>query len=221
MQVEGMTSVNAFDLFPDIFAPQPELDEKVEHAEITMEFDAVPAKSPIRYVPGKSSRKVPAPPDVSWLKGGAEAVDGDTDAELRRCLVVMSDNGERERALSAIGSLDFSVHVADSGNKAMEMLKISAYSLLICNMADAMPTLHDYVTWLPMTARRTMYYTLIGPDLHTLYSLEALSLSANMVVCDKDIHHLGKILMRGFGDYEKLYRPFLNEIKSKSPLLTS
>ncbi|WP_163337794.1 hypothetical protein [Desulfopila sp. IMCC35008] len=219
MQVESMTSVSAFDLFPDIFAPPPELKDRTERTEITIEFDAVPAQSPIRHVPGKSIRKVPAPPDVSWLKGGVEAVDGDTDADLRRCLVVTSDRGERARVLSAIDSLDFAVHVADNPNKAMEMLKCSAYSLLICNKTDAMPRLHDYVAWLPMTVRRTMYYTLIGPDLRTLYSLEALSLSANMVVCDKDIHHLGKILMRGFNDYEKLYRPFLNEVKSKAPLL--
>lgn len=220
MQMESIASVNAFDLFPDVFAPQPEMAEKVKSIEITVDFDAVPTKSPIRHVPGKSSRKVPVPPDVSWLKNGIEAVDGDADADVRRCLVAMSDVWERERVLSAIGSLDFAVHVAESGKKAIEMLECSSYSLLVCTMSDAVPALHDYVAWLPMTVRRTIYYTLIGPDLRTLYSLEALSLSANMVVCDKDIHHLGKILLRGFGDYEKLYRPFLNEIKSKSPILS-
>lgn len=221
MQVESKIDVNALDLFPDIFAQQPETepDGIPEHVEIMVEFDAVPTKSPIRYVPGKSSRKIPQPPDVSWLQGGIENVDDDADADLRHCLVVISDIQKREQVLSAIRSFGFSEHVAENGAGAIEMLKRSEYSLLISDITDAMPTLHDYVTWLPMLTRRTMYYTLIGSSLRTLYSLEALSLSANMVVCDRDIRHLEKILLRGFSDYEKLYRPFLEEMQSKLPPL--
>jgi hypothetical protein len=218
MQVENRIDVSAFDLFPDIFAqpPEPESGKSAERVEIAVEFDGIPSNGPIRHVPGKSFRNMPQPPDVSWLQEGFGRVDEDTDADLQHCLVVISGIEKREQVLSSILSLDFSVHVAENGARAIEMLKKSEYSLLICDEVDAMPALHDYVIRLPMVTRRIMYYTLIGPALHTLYNLEALSLSANMVVSDRDVHHLGKILSRGFCDYEKLYRPFLDELQWKS-----
>ena len=57
--------------------------------------------------------------------------------------------------------------------------------------------------------RRNLYYAIIGPKLKTLYDLEALCLSANLVVNSKDVQYLDKILEKGFKDYETLYRPFI------------
>lgn len=50
---------------------------------------------------------------------------------------------------------------------------------------------------------------LIGPDLQTLYDLEALTLSANLVINEKDLGDINKILRKGIHDYENLFHPFL------------
>lgn len=53
---------------------------------------------------------------------------------------------------------------------------------------------------------------LIGPKFRTLYNLEALSNSANLVVNDRDIKNLSLILRKGFYDYEELFGPFLEAL---------
>ncbi len=58
-----------------------------------------------------------------------------------------------------------------------------------------------------------MYYAIVGPNLHTLYNLEALSLSANLVINDQDLQYLEKILYIGFRDYENLFRPLLDTLR--------
>ncbi|MBT8334771.1 MAG: hypothetical protein KJP19_10085 [Deltaproteobacteria bacterium] len=63
--------------------------------------------------------------------------------------------------------------------------------------------------------RRNLYYVIIGPELKTLYDLQALSLSANLVVNNSDMKYLDKILKKGFQDYETLFRPFVEIIQAK------
>ena len=65
-----------------------------------------------------------------------------------------------------------------------------------------------YCTLRPLR-RRLIYYVLIGAELRTCYDMEALALSANAVVNERDLPYLEVILKRGFLDYEKLFGPML------------
>ena len=62
---------------------------------------------------------------------------------------------------------------------------------------------------LAMSQRRYLYYILVGPELHTLYDLEALAQSANLTVNERDVPHLRVILRKGLTDYEALFGPYL------------
>jgi len=55
---------------------------------------------------------------------------------------------------------------------------------------------------------------IVGPSLRTLYDLEALSLSANAVVNSKDIKYINLILRKVYQDYDALYGPYLEVLKS-------
>ena len=72
----------------------------------------------------------------------------------------------------------------------------------------------QYMRNLAGDKRRNLYYLIIGPKLSTLYDLEALSLSANLVVNNKDFQYLDIILKKGFQDYETLYRPFIEILET-------
>ncbi|MGI9571055.1 MAG: hypothetical protein ACR2PH_15275, partial [Desulfobulbia bacterium] len=52
------------------------------------------------------------------------------------------------------------------------------------------------------------------PELRTLYDLEALSMSANAVVNSKDIKYINLILKKVYQDYNALYGPYLEVLKS-------
>ncbi len=74
-------------------------------------------------------------------------------------------------------------------------------------------TFHHHMNRLPISTRRYIYYVLVGQQFHTLYNLEALTSSANLVVNDKDIKHLKHILRRGFLDFENLLGPLFTTLR--------
>ena len=65
-----------------------------------------------------------------------------------------------------------------------------------------------------MGKRRYMIYVLIGPEFNTLYDLQALAYSANMVVNDKDADKMKTIWKKGKNDYDELFNPFITILKS-------
>ena len=74
--------------------------------------------------------------------------------------------------------------------------------------------IHGYLTGLPTSKRRTLFYILAGPDLRTLYDLEALSLSANLVINDENINQLQAILRKSFREYEELFGPLIEAMSA-------
>jgi len=63
-----------------------------------------------------------------------------------------------------------------------------------------------------MSRRRYIFYILVGPEFRTLYDLEALANSANLVVNDSDASHFSIILKRGMNDYNDLFGPYLEAL---------
>jgi hypothetical protein len=63
-----------------------------------------------------------------------------------------------------------------------------------------------------MARRRYVFYVLIGPEFRTLYDLEALANSANLVVNDSDTGHFSIILKRGMNEYQELFGPYLQAL---------
>jgi hypothetical protein len=68
---------------------------------------------------------------------------------------------------------------------------------------------------MPMQKRRSIYYTLIGPEFHTLYNLEALHGSANLVINDNELPDLPIILKKSFREYDELFGPFLAALRAE------
>jgi len=54
---------------------------------------------------------------------------------------------------------------------------------------------------------------LIGKGFSTLYDLEALSYSANVVVNDSEIEHIDIILKKGMQDYLELFGPYIESLR--------
>jgi hypothetical protein len=78
-------------------------------------------------------------------------------------------------------------------------------------LADS--SFHTYMRVMSMEKRRYIYYILVGKEFHTLYDLEALSYSANVVINDNEIAHFDIILRKGLRDYDDLFGPYINAIK--------
>jgi hypothetical protein len=71
---------------------------------------------------------------------------------------------------------------------------------------------HQYMREMAMSRRRYVFYVLVGPEFRTLYDLEALANSANLVVNDNDAGYFSIILKRGMNDYNDLFGPYLEAL---------
>jgi hypothetical protein len=67
---------------------------------------------------------------------------------------------------------------------------------------------------MPMSRRRMIYYILMGPDFISLYDIQALANSANLVIADKDMKDFQPILHKAIPYYEQLFGPLLEELTS-------
>ena len=63
------------------------------------------------------------------------------------------------------------------------------------------------------------FNAIVGPRLHTLYDLEALAFSANLVINDREMPYLEPVLRKGLRDYEKLFRPLIDALSGESASL--
>ena len=73
---------------------------------------------------------------------------------------------------------------------------------------------HRYMRNMAMQKRRFIFYILIGPEFFTLYDLEALANSANLVVNDREIPQLLIILRKSIPQYEELFGTLMAEINA-------
>lgn len=207
--MDNIGDKTAFDLFPDIMGQSSTAsDEPIKKAPIP------PAKK-ISYKAVqtlKPTTKPPPPPDISWLQDGLLEDATDLNEALRSALVVIPDEQNRLHATKALTSLQYTVETAATVVEAIEAVKTNPYTIVIYDTASEMSEFHNHICWLPPTRRRAIYYVIIGENLNTLFNLEALSLSANLVIRDCDVQYLEKILEKGFQDYEDLYSPYMEAL---------
>ena len=202
---------DAFDLFPDLINTDSDEEETFQ--------EPLPADDETSKQQSESARTVPPPPkppDISWLKTGAlgEKVQSPDDGAV---LILMPDGEGKTAIADAFKRLDYQIQYADSLAETMEKMISATFAGVVLHAGfEGVPLaesrVHNYMKWLSMPRRRNIYYVLVGPDLQTLYDLEALTLSANLVINEKDMGDIHKILRKGIHDYENLFHPFLEAL---------
>lgn len=161
--------------------------------------------------------KPPQPPDVSWLKEGIfdeqEVVE-----EIPLALILVPENSGRSEVVKAVEALGYRAELAESAAAAIEKMEFVNYSGVILH-AEFEPEglggglFHKFMCNMSMTKRRYIFFVLIGKELHTLYDLEALAYSANIVVNEQDVSHFSTILRKAIPDYEALFGPLMEELR--------
>ena len=63
-----------------------------------------------------------------------------------------------------------------------------------------------------MARRRFIFYVLVGQEFKTLYDLQALAYSANLVVNGMEVTFMGTILRKAIPEYEVLFGPLMEEL---------
>jgi hypothetical protein len=161
--------------------------------------------------------KPPQPPDVTWLKEGIFE-DHEVVEEIPLALILMAEGSGRNDIVKAVEALGYRAEIAASVESAIEKMEFVNYSNVILHTEFEPEGLeggvfHRYMCSMSMSKRRYIFYALIGKNLNTLFDLEALAYSANIIVNESDVAHFGTILRKTIPEYEALFGPLMEELR--------
>ncbi len=198
------------------------------HCKKTIELDKNRAKgegkpqpvSPVTAPPLKTRDKglppPPVPPDIDWLRGG-EIEEKDILEDVTQVLILFNPGEDRDKIVRAFEEINYKPVFAESADDAIEMMRFVNFAAVVLEKKfegkPAESLFHAHMRAMAMPKRRYIYYVLVGSDCNTLYDLEALSNSANLVVNNNDLDQFNLILKKGMHDYDNLFSPFINMLK--------
>jgi hypothetical protein len=158
----------------------------------------------------------PKPPDLGWLSSGVysekEAVEN-----VPHALIMTGDEEITTNVTMAFGEIGYQPTYVRSAEEAIAKMQFMNFEAVVLHSGFEGgglegSTVHQYMREMAMSRRRYIFYILVGPEFRTLYDLEALANSANLVVNDSDAGHFSIILKRGMNDYNDLFGPYLEAL---------
>ena len=158
----------------------------------------------------------PPPPDLSGLNNNV--YEGKTIIEdIPKVLILMPDSPNCRLITEALETLGYQASFVQSAEDAMEKMQFINYaSVVLHSHYEDSPLekgiFHQFMRDMSMSKLRYIFYILIGPEFHTLYGLEALACSANLVVNEKDLPQLAIILRTAIPQYEGMFGAIMQEM---------
>lgn len=184
---------------------------KCPHCRVAIKLDS-PAPS---AAAAEAELQPPAPPDLDWLTTGRFAGEEKVE-DVPMSLVLYDDSPERELVKAAMKDVGYQVVTATTAEEAIKRMQFVGFSCVTLHTGLEggleKSAFHDYMRNMAMERRRYIFYIVIGPHFHTLYNLEALSTSANLVVAEKNLKYFDVILRKAIPEYEELFGPILEEL---------
>ena len=167
----------------------------------------------------------PPPPDISWLSSGQEEKKEVTE-DTPMFLIVMDKGPAITTIMDALDDEGFLPVLAESIDDAMDRMQFVNFAGVILHTRYEGSSLdsnklHNFMKKMNMFRRRNIHYTLIGPEFKTLYDLEALSNTANLVVNDNDVPHFNLILRKSLYDNQKLFGPLADALIKEGKITAS
>ena len=159
----------------------------------------------------------PQAPDISWLRSG-DITESDVLEDVPTAMVLIPDTSIREKVSQGLGENQYQIYIPQNIDQAINSMRFKEYSVVVFfDEYDGKPLeeqdFHAFMMQMSMAKRRNIYYILVGDSLHTLFDLEALTLSANLVVSVNEIDHISMLLKKGLKDYESLFSPYMATLK--------
>ena len=133
-------------------------------------------------------------------------------------LILVDDGPLRAQIGGAFVELFYQPVYPESAADAVDRMRFVDFAAVVLHSGFmgqpfSESALHEYVQAMTMAKRRYIFYILIGPEFQTLYDLEALTYSANLVVNEKDVQYMKIIVKKGLHDTETLFGPWIAAIK--------
>jgi hypothetical protein len=211
--------------------PGKKLPLKCPHCKKPMQLDgsgevggADPKKTPEKAVKEEAAAeddiiKPPPPPPLDFLEEKQGGIMEDHVRDVPMALVLHADDGIRHQLGAAMEALGYQVMEMTTPQEAIDHVgSINFASIVFHTSFEGGPLedslFHNFMRDMPMSRRRMIFYILMGPQFTTLYDIQALANSANLVVADKDFKNFQLVLHKAIPYYEQLFGPLLEELSN-------
>ena len=165
--------------------------------------------------PLKGARNIavtpPPPPDLDWSASG-QMQEKEIVEDTPMVFILVNKGPGLSTVREAYENEGFLPVFSDSIEGAIDRLQFTPFAALVLHSrfeADSLESnsFHSFMKKMAMGRRRNIHYTLIGPEFQTLYDLQALSNSANLVVNDNELNNFRLILKKSLHDSQKVFGP--------------
>ncbi len=179
--------------------------------------NAVATTQAVSSLPKVTGQQIPPPPppDLSGLSS-FHAEGKTTMEDVPKVLIMMPSSSDYYLVANAMESMGYQCSFVQSADEAMDKMQFIKYDSIILyspykNGALEKSVFHQFMRAMNMNKRRHIFYILIGPDFHTLYDLQALACSANLVVNEQDLPQISIILRTAIPHYEAMFGTIISE----------
>jgi len=179
-----------------------------------------------KRVPRRKERVMPpGPPDITWLKSKLEDdEDSSNDDEATLALILVREEQGQSQVVEAIESMGYRVDIVNSSEEAFEKMAFGKYAMIALHSRFEgsginTNTFHLHMRSMRMATRRFIFYFLIGPEFQTLYELQSMAFSANLVINDQELPFLSTILAKKIPEYDRLFGQIIEEIRIQGKII--
>ena len=168
----------------------------------------------------------PPPPDISWLSSG-QAQEKEVIEDTTMVLILMDKGSAFDIVREAYEEEGFLPALAKSTEEALDRMEFAPFAAVVQHSrfggeeSLSKNRLYNFMRKMAMTRRRNIHYTLIGSEFQTLYDLQAISLSANLVVNDNELDHFRIILKKSLHESQKLFGPLAEAMMAQGRITGS
>jgi hypothetical protein len=188
-------------------------------------------QKPKTVAPGgpKGARKVgiapPPPPDLDWLSTG-QMQDKAVIEDTPMALVLMQKGPGLTTVREAFEDEGFLPVFAENVDDALDRMQFTQFAAVVLHSqfegdSHSSNDLHIFMRKMAANRRRNIHYTLIGPEFQTLYDLQALTNSANLVVNDNELNQFRLILKKSLHETQKLFGPLAEALVAQGRITSS
>jgi CheY-like chemotaxis protein/uncharacterized protein YbaR (Trm112 family) len=213
--------------------PGKRLPLKCPHCKKPMQLDsageaagaagAAPEKADTKKAPAKAEEtdtvKPPPPPPLDFLEEKQGGIMEEHVRDVPMALVLHADDGIRHQLGAAMEALGYQVMELTSAQEAIDQVSSVNFASIVFHtefeggpLKDSI--FHNFMREMPMSKRRMIFYILMGPEFTTLYDIQALANSANLVVAENDFKNFQLVLHKAIPYYEQLFGPLLEELSN-------
>jgi len=137
--------------------------------------------------------------------------------DIPEALVLMPATENLDIVVKAAMEFGYRVEQAPTPEEAIDKMRFVNYAAVFLHSSFEPEGVesgkfHQFMRMMNMSRRRYIFYVLIGEQFETLYDLQALANSVNLVVNNADVPFIGTVLKKAIPEFETLFGPLMEEL---------